>query len=144
MSISTLRGTMAEDAYLFERICHAFLAESVKYLALSFICIGKCLICFQFRSIDATVRIDINHFHPSRLDNMAELTDKFGVSPAQMDIGESKDAEDSNHIEQFSEKETSDYYSSPEFKARERRVVRKMDFYIAPWMGSFNFIVRLE
>ena len=67
--------------------------------------------------------------------------DKFGVSPADMDLGQSKGIEDSNHVEAMESKELADYYESPEFKARERRVVRKLDFYIAPLMGSFNFIV---
>ncbi len=34
--------------------------------------------------------------------------------------------------------------SIEDFKARERKVVRKLDLYIAPLMGSFNFIVRLH
>lgn len=73
-----------------------------------------------------------------------ENTDeKFGVTPAAMDLGEPKDGEESKHLEDTASKESLDYYNSPEFKARERRVVRKMDWYIAPLMGSFNFIVGL-
>lgn len=72
----------------------------------------------------------------------SEPNDKFGVSPAQMDVGDSdKSLEGSKHVEEVAEKEASDYYSSPEFKARERRVVRKMDFYIAPLLGLLQFIV---
>lgn len=48
---------------------------------------------------------------------------------------------ETKHLEDVEGRETSEYYESHEFKARERRVVRKLDFYIAPLMGSFNFIV---
>ena len=68
-------------------------------------------------------------------------TDKFGASPLAMDLGPADKVEDSKHVEEVEDREASDYYASPEFKARERRVVRKLDFYIAPLMGSFNFIV---
>lgn len=67
--------------------------------------------------------------------------DNFGVSPAEMDLGQTKAPEDSDHVEATESKEIADYYESAEFKARERRVVRKLDFYIAPLLGSFNFIV---
>ena len=77
-------------------------------------------------------------------DKDSDQTDKFGVSPAGLDIGDTKHGDGSKHFEDVDGKEASDYYSSPEFKARERRVVRKMDFYIAPLMGSFNFIVSLR
>lgn len=70
-----------------------------------------------------------------------DSNDNFGVSPAQMDIDSTKAADNSKHVEDVESKEWWDYYQSAEFKARERRVVRKMDFYIAPLMGSFNFIV---
>ena len=68
--------------------------------------------------------------------------DNHGVLPME-DNGDVKDAQQSKHVEEVAEKEGLDYYASPEFKARERRVIRKMDFYIAPLMGSFNFIVGL-
>ena len=78
------------------------------------------------------------------LEKETESNDKFGVSPAQMDNGCSdKSVEESKHLEEVAEKEASDYYSSPEFKARERRVVRKMDFYIAPLLGLLQLIVSL-
>ena len=35
------------------------------------------------------------------------------------------------------------YTDTGEFKERERRVVRKLDIFIAPLMGAFNFIVSL-
>ena len=69
--------------------------------------------------------------------------DKSGVSPTGLDLGQTQPGEDSKHVETVANEE-SDYYSSLEFKARERRVVRKMDFYIAPLMGSFNFISYLD
>ena len=69
--------------------------------------------------------------------------DKPGVSPTDLDLGQTQSGEDSKHVETVANEE-SDYYSSLEFKARERRVVRKMDFYIAPLMGSFNFISYLD
>ena len=68
--------------------------------------------------------------------------DKVGVTPVQMDIGLDK-PKDILSEEVVSDKEIADYYSSPEFKARERRVIKKLDFYIAPLLGSFNFIVRV-
>jgi hypothetical protein len=51
---------------------------------------------------------------------------------------------DRAHLEEVASKEADDYYKSPEFKARERRVVRKLDFYIAPLMGSLNFISYID
>jgi hypothetical protein len=33
------------------------------------------------------------------------------------------------------------YTDSAEFKEREKKVLRKLDIYIAPLMGAFNFIV---
>ena len=79
-----------------------------------------------------------------KFDKEADATDKIDVTPTQMDVGDAKIAKESKHIEEVPEKEGADYYSSPEFKVRERHVVRKMDYYIAPLMGSFNFIVRPE
>ena len=77
----------------------------------------------------------------------AKRGDKFGVTPAQLDLEDVKEAEEVKHLEEVQKKEkniiSEDYYASPEFKARERRVVRKMDWYIAPLMGSFNFIVSI-
>lgn len=36
------------------------------------------------------------------------------------------------------------YTETAEFKERERKVVRKLDIFIAPLMGAFNFIVSLH
>ena len=71
-------------------------------------------------------------------ENDSTTADKFGVSPLEMDIDPSKEVTEKKHIEDVEDME---YYNSAEFKARERKVVRKMDWYIAPLMGSFNFIV---
>jgi sugar phosphate permease len=77
-------------------------------------------------------------------DKESDSVDKVEVSNGRTNGATTKGPEDANHVDQIASKEADDYYNSPEFKARERRVVRKLDFYIAPLMGSLNFISYID
>lgn len=55
-----------------------------------------------------------------------------------------EDVKDRNNLEESAMKEADDYFNSSEFKARERRVLRKLDFYIAPLLGSLNFLSYID
>ena len=77
-------------------------------------------------------------------DKESDSVEKVDVSEERTNNVTTKDAKDGNNVDQIGKIESDDYYNSPEFKARERRVVRKLDFYIAPLMGSLNFISYID
>ena len=77
-------------------------------------------------------------------DKESDSVDKVEVLEDRSKNETTKDADDRNHVDRTASKEADDYYNSPEYKARERRVVRKLDFYIAPLMGSLNFISYID
>jgi sugar phosphate permease len=77
-------------------------------------------------------------------DKESDSVDKVETSSERIMEPPMKDTDDRAHVEEMAGKEVNDYYESPEFKARERRVVRKLDFYIAPLMGSLNFVSYID
>lgn len=73
-----------------------------------------------------------------------DSVNKVDLSQTPTNMKSTNPTEDTNHVEEIANKEVDDYYTSPEFKARERKVLRKLDWYIAPLMGSFNFISYID